>query len=201
TVGGYGIFASLLFGLPVPVAMASGVAFSVMVAAGLSPSEDFPMAIAGKSFTFGSESSTSGRLMPEFFIRENTGKSPAEFLGANPGFSGSHDKTVELVESGEYLVGAVNYKVYNKRVKSGKTDPAVCSIIWTTPGYADYNFTAHPAVNTMFGDGFMDKLQQALIDMKDPELLSAFPRKSLIKAKNEDFQGIVDVAKDLGFLE
>lgn len=32
TVGGYGIFASLLFGLPVPVAMASGVAFSVMVA-------------------------------------------------------------------------------------------------------------------------------------------------------------------------
>ena len=112
---------------------------------GLSPSEEFPEGMAKFSFTFGSESSTSGRLMPESFIRKFTGKSPAKFFGKQPGFSGSHDKTVELVESGQVQTGAVNYKVYEKRVAQGKTDPATCKIIWTTPVYADYNFTVPPA--------------------------------------------------------
>lgn len=167
---------------------------------GLEKSEAFPQGLSKCSFTFGSESSTSGRLMPEFFIRENTGKSPEEFFGARPGFSGSHDKTVELVESGQVQAGAVNFKVYDERVTDGETDPDVCRIVWKTPPYADYNFTAHPILDDMFGDGFIDKLQASLIAIDDPVLLSAFPREALIEAKNEDFAGIADVAKALGFL-
>src|SRR5688572_12510627 len=60
---------------------------------GLTRSEQFPASIAKYSFTFGSEQSTSGRLMPEHFIRTNTGKSPQEFFAKPVGFSGSHDKT------------------------------------------------------------------------------------------------------------
>ena len=56
-------------------------------------------------------------------------------------------------------------------------------------------------LDDMFGAGFMDKLQKALLDMNDPKLLSAFPRKKLIPAKNSDFDGIVDVANGLGFLK
>ena len=53
---------------------------------GLEKSDDFPMGIAGKSFTFGSPSSTSGRLMPQHFIgRSLLRKSPEEFLGADAG--------------------------------------------------------------------------------------------------------------------
>src|SRR5215470_11056421 len=37
---------------------------------GLKPGKDFPKDIAGKSFTFGSRASTSGRVMPEYFIRQ-----------------------------------------------------------------------------------------------------------------------------------
>lgn len=168
---------------------------------GLERSDEFPKELGNFAFTFGSDSSTTGRLMPEYYIRKNTGQSPEEFFGTQPGFSGSHDKTIELVQSGgDVKAGVVNFKVYDRRVAEGKTDPDVCKIIWVTPEYADYNFTAHPDLEETFGTGFTEKLRQTLIEINDPELLSAFPRDALIEAKNEDFQGIVDVAKELGFL-
>jgi phosphonate transport system substrate-binding protein len=168
--------------------------------AGLERSDEFPEGIAGKSFTFGSPDSTSGRLMPEYFIRKETGKSPEEFIGAEPAFSGGHDATVEAVESGKVQVGAVSYTLYDKRVKEGTTDPEVCKIIWKTPFYADYNWTAHPDLEAKFGKGFTDKVKSALLGMPQ-ELLSVFPREAMIEAKDADFQGIVDVAKELGFLK
>jgi len=174
--------------------------FIANAATGLEPSEEFPAAIADLAFTFGSESSTSGRLMPEFFIKENTGKSPAEFFTRPFGFSGSHDKTVELVESGRFEAGVVNYKVYERRVQEGKTDPAVVRVIWRTPRFADYNFTAHPDLETLFGAGFTDRLQQALVGITDPALLSALPREALIPARNEEFDGIAAVARELGMV-
>ncbi|HUF63418.1 MAG TPA: putative selenate ABC transporter substrate-binding protein [Verrucomicrobiales bacterium] len=168
--------------------------------AGLTPSDTFPEALGSLSFTFGPESSTSGRLLPEFFLRENTGKSPSGFFSKPPGFSTSHDHTVELVESGQVQAGVVNYAVYRQRVAEGKTDPEVCQVIWTTPTYADYNFTAHPDLKSLFGAGFTEKLQAALLSL-DGGLLSAFPRAKLIPASNEDYAGIAEVARELGFLQ
>jgi phosphonate transport system substrate-binding protein len=174
--------------------------FIANAATGLEPGEAFPAAIADLAFTFGSESSTSGRLMPEFFIKQNTGKSPADFFTQPFGFSGSHDKTCELVEAGRFACGVVNYKVYDRRVAEGKTDPAACRVIWTTPRYADYNFTAHPDLETAFGAGFTERLQAALVAIDDPTLLAALPRARLIPAANEEFAGIEAVARDLGML-
>lgn len=166
---------------------------------GVEPGDDFPTAIAGKSFTFGSKSSTSGRLMPEHFIRTNTGKSPKDFLGADPAFSGSHDKTCEQVESGAVQVGAVSYTTYDRRVKEGTTDPKVCRIIWRTPYYADYNFTAHPKLDETYGAGFTDKLQKAILALKG-DLLGGFQRSGMIPAKNADFDAIRELAQKLGLL-
>ena len=166
----------------------------------LKRSDDFPQAIGTMSFTFGSESSTSGRLMPEYFIRQHTGRPPEAFFKTRPMFSGAHDSTIELVESGRVQVGAVNYKVYDTRVANDKTDPDTCKIIWVTPVYADYNFTAHPELDLMFGAGFIDKLQAALLEMDDPQLFAALQREQLIQAKNKDFEGIAAVASELGFL-
>lgn len=167
---------------------------------GLEKGPDFPAEIAELSFTFGSESSTSGRLMPEYFIKENTGKSPAEFFSQPFGFSGSHDKTCELVESGRFQTGVVNYKVYNKRVANGDLDPEVCKVIWKTPFYADYNFTAHPDLDKTYGEGFTKRLQDVLIKIEDEDLLSALPRERLIPARTEEFDGIKAVAKELGMI-
>ena len=104
------------------------------------------------------------------------------------------------MESGRFETGVVNYKVYDKRVASGATDPAKVKVIWKTPFYADYNFTAHPAVDEVFGTGFMMKLQRALVGIEDKALLAALPRERLIPARNEEFAGIADVARELGML-
>jgi len=167
---------------------------------GLSEQQGFPEEIAALSFTFGSESSTSGRLMPEYFINENTGKSPIDFFQQTYGFSGSHDKTAELVESGQYQAGVLNYQVYDRRVAEGKTDPEIARIIWRTPTYADYNWTAHPQLETLYGTGFTARLTMALTSLDDPVVLDALTRKRLIPAANEEFEGIRKVAEALGMV-
>ena len=169
--------------------------------AGLGRSDDFPGdKIKDLTFTFGSKSSTSGRLMPTYFIMENTGKTPDEFFSKPVQFSGAHDATAKAVESGSVQVGAINYKTYDSMVKDGSLDPMKASIIWITPDYADYNLTAHPALDEMFGEGFIDKLQKVLVDCEDKEVLAAFDRDDLIPATNEEFQGIEDVAKKVGLM-
>ena len=167
---------------------------------GLTLSDQLPKDIGKYKFTFGSESSTSGRLMPEYYLREATGKAPRELFETPPGFSGSHDKTAELVESGQYAMGVLNYKVYDRRVKEGKTNPEVCRIVWKTPTYTDYNWTAHPDLETAFGTDFTGRLQNALLAIDDPQLLAALPREKLIAARDEDYERIRQVATQLGML-
>ena len=167
---------------------------------GLTPGEDFPKEVATVPFTFGSEKSTSGRLMPQHFIQQFTGKSLEEFFGDNrPLFSGAHDLTYEWVKTGKVKAGALSYKTYDKL--AAKDDSGDVQIIWKTPAYADYNFTAHPELEKMFGEGFTAKLQQTLVDIESADILASFQRASLIPAKNEEFDGIKKIATALGFLE
>lgn len=174
--------------------------FIVHQSVDIEPSKEFPSAIRDLSFTFGSEASTSGRLMPEFFIRENSGLGPGDFFSRQPGFSGSHDKTAKMVESGAVQAGVLSYKAYDALVQRGSVDPELAKIVWETPSYPDYNFTAHPGLDATFGAGFTDKLQVALMEMSDPKLLDAFPRSAMIGAKNSDFERVEEVAKQLGMV-
>lgn len=155
---------------------------------GLERSDEFPMALRGKKFTFGSDSSTSGRLMPEYFIRKNTGASPKDFFGYEMNFSGGHDKTAKLVEAGTYDAGAMDYATYDRMVKEKKLDPDLCRILWVTPDYVDYHFCAHPLLEEVYGAGFTDRLQRVLVAIKDPALLAGMNRpEGLIPATNADF--------------
>lgn len=166
---------------------------------GVEPGEDFPMAMEGKTFTFGSADSTSGRLMPEYFLRQATGKSPEEFFGHPNKYSGSHDQTAIDVQARAVDCGALNYKTYDRMVAEGKIDPEVCVKVWTTPPYADYNFTAHPDLEELFGSGFTDRLQAALVGITDPDLLAALDRpEGLIPAENGDFEGIAETMTAVG---
>lgn len=167
---------------------------------GLTQSSNFPAEIAGKTFTFGSKGSTSGRLMPEYFIREYLGKAPDEAF-KTVGFSGNHSRTIALVQTGAYQVGATNYKVWDKEMAAGKIDTSKVSVIWTTPAYPDYQWTIRGDVDSVWGEGFKARVRQALIEMEDPELLEAFPRSSFIAASNDDYQPILDTAKKIGLID
>lgn len=173
--------------------------FIANTSTGLSLSKDFPAGIEGKTFTFGSKGSTSGRLMPEYFIRQHFGKAPREVF-KRVGFSGDHSKTLALVQSGSYEVGAMNFKVWNKEVEAGTVDPEKVRVIWHTPTYPDYNWTIRGDVNQTFGDGFIKKVQQALLDLKDEAILKAFPRSKFIPADNTMYQPILDTAIDIGII-
>ncbi|WP_372872495.1 putative selenate ABC transporter substrate-binding protein [Shewanella sp.] len=166
---------------------------------GLTQSTNFP-AIGGYTFTFGSKDSTSGRLMPQFYIERNLGKRP-EDLFKRVGFSGDHSRTVTQVEAGVYQVGAVNYKVWDSMVEAGKVDTSKVQVLWESPAYPDYQWTIRGDVNKTYGDGFKDKVTKVLLEMKDPELLSSFPRQSFVPADNEDYQPVEDVAKAIGLID
>ena len=166
----------------------------------LTPSEEFPTALASKTFTFGDKGSTSGRLMPEFYVREAFGK-PPEDVFARVGFSGDHSRTIALVQSGAYEAGAVNYKVWEAELEAGIVDPAKVSVIWKTPPYPDYQWTIRGDVDDTFGNGFKARVRQALLGLDDPALLASFPRRRFVPATNDAYRPIEDVARAIGLID
>ena len=167
---------------------------------GLTESAEFPKAAKGMTFTFGAKTSTSGRLMPEFHIREETGEAPDAFF-SRVGFSGDHSQTLRQVASGAWQVGALNFSVYDKAVAENAPEIQTAKIIWKTPPFPDYNWTIRGDVDARWGEGFADKVQAALVGMTDPDLLASFPREGFIPASNEDYAPIEDVARQLDLLE
>ncbi|MGA1933674.1 putative selenate ABC transporter substrate-binding protein [Arcobacter sp. YIC-464] len=167
---------------------------------GLDKSDNLSKDIAGKTFTFGSKGSTSGRLMPEYFIRQTFDKSPNEVF-KKVGFSGNHSKTISLVQSGAYEVGAVNFKVWDRELKAGNIDTSKVKVIYKTPAYPDYNFTIRADVDKNYGEGFTKRVQDALLKLEDKAILDAFPRAKFIKAENKDFQPVLDTARKIGLVD
>jgi len=161
---------------------------------GLKFSRDFPAGIQGRTLLFGSRSSTSGRVMPEYFIRQHFGgKSPDEIF-SRVGFSGDHSRTLQLVQSGAYQVGAMDYTVYEVEKKAGRVDESRVAVIWESPTFPDYQFTIRGDVDQQFGAGFKDRVRQAILSLTDPEILSYFARSKFIAASNEQYAPIEEVA-------
>ncbi len=175
--------------------------FIANTALGLEPGNAFPFGLAGVTeFTYGSPKSTSGRLMPEAFLRAATGQTPAEFFGAEPVYAGTHDRTWKNVQDGVVQAGVLSYKVWDRDLAEGRIDPSKVEVLWTTPTYADYNWSVRGDVDERFGAGTIDVLQRALVDLADPVILEAVDRDDLIEATNADFADIDAIAAELGFL-
>ena len=175
--------------------------FIANTSTGLSPSETLTDAFVEQpSFTFGSKGSTSGRLMPEFYLRETFNQAPDQLFD-KVGFSGDHSATIALVQSGAYATGAVNYKVWERELEEGKIDTSKVQVIWETPGYPDYHWTVRGDLNDKFGDGFSQRVTEALLAIDDPVLLNAFPREKFIPASNDDFAPIEETAEAIGLLD
>lgn len=168
---------------------------------GIDATKDFPRMIKDHSLTFGSKGSTSGRLMPEFFIRQAFNQKAPKDIFSQVGYSGSHSRTIALVESGAYQIGAVNFQVWKDYVAKGKVDTSKVRVIWKTPTYPDYQWTIRGDVEEQFGGNFKEKVRQALLNVSDPEILESFPRQGFVKASNKEYQSIKDTAIKVGLLD
>ncbi|SHK30624.1 putative selenate ABC transporter substrate-binding protein [Halomonas caseinilytica] len=166
---------------------------------GLEATDELPSDIRDLSFTFGSKTSTSGRLMPEHFLRQRFDE-PPEAIFSRVGFSGDHSRTIALVESGTYELGAVNYAVWEAAVEDDRVDTDKVGVIWSTPSYPDYQWTLRGDADERFGEGFGNRVRDALLAMDDPELLQSFPRSAFIPADNAMYAPIEQVAESLGLL-
>lgn len=157
--------------------------------------------LADHSFTFGSESSTSGRLMPQYFLSQ-ANVSLDDFTG-EPGFSGSHDKTIELVTAGSYETGVLNSQVWKSRLATGEIDLDKVTMILETPPYHDYHWVIRPDVAERFGDGFNQEVADAFmqLDANNPdqaEILDFFGAAKFIATENGNYDQIEAVGREIG---
>ncbi|KDR95729.1 phosphonate transport system substrate-binding protein [Peptoclostridium litorale DSM 5388] len=159
--------------------------------------------LKGKSFTFGSESSTSGHLMPRYFLMESGIDADSDFDG-KPNYSGSHDKTYTLVESGAFNAGALNEAVWEGAVEENKVDLDKVEAFYTTPDFYDYNWSVNN-LDDAFGEGTNEKIKQALLSIGDEQpdnyILKLLKTDKFIEASNDNYDAIEKVAKEIGIIK
>ena len=156
--------------------------------------------LKGKTFSFGSVSSTSGHLMPRYFLLQagiNPEKDFSKFS-----FSGAHDATAAWVEAGRVDAGALNFLVWDKLLETKKVDTNKVVVFWTTPPYVDYVWTVRGGLDK----NIVDKTSEAFLklDYKNPEhkkLLDLHRTKGYIPAKDSDWKGIEEAAISSGLLK
>lgn len=157
--------------------------------------------LKGHTFTFGSESSTSGRLMPQYFL-EQAGVQLQDFKG-QAGFSKSHDATIQLVQAGTYDAGVLNEQVWLSRTKAGEVDQNKVQVIWRSPSYYDYHWVINPSIKERYGDDFSRRVQVALtkLDPKVPqqkEILDLFGAVKFIPTQNANYAQIEQIGRKIG---
>ena len=151
--------------------------------------------------TFGSENSTSGRLMPEYFLNK-AGLKISDFYGNKTGFSGSHDATIALVNSGAYDVGALNKQILDNNLIKNKNRVKNIDVFFITPEYADYHWLAQGNLDKKFYNGFTIKLKNTIIALNQnnpihKEILYLFNAKNFIEADATEYQKIEAIGRKL----
>ncbi|MEJ8294993.1 putative selenate ABC transporter substrate-binding protein [Delftia tsuruhatensis] len=156
--------------------------------------------LKGKSFAFGAPSSTSGSLMPRFFLQQDGINPEKDFKTV--AFSGAHDATVAFVAAGKAEAGVLNASVWDKLVETKKVDTSKVRVFATTPPYFDYNWTVRgdldPALVKKLTDAFL------ALDPAKPEhkaILELQRAARFIPTQASNYEGIEAAAKSAGLLK
>lgn len=154
------------------------------------------------TLTFGSESSTSGHLMPRYFLVQ-AGIDPDKDLNGKPNFSGSHDTTWKLVESGAYQAGALNEDVWERAVRDSAVNLSKVRVFYKTPPYFDYHWVIRGDVDKTFEAGFKEKVKEALMSLgpRQKKVLDLFSTDRFIETSNENYKALEQVARQLGIVQ
>jgi phosphonate transport system substrate-binding protein len=156
--------------------------------------------LKGKTFTFGSESSTSGHLMPRSYLL--AAKINPDTDMKRIAFSGAHDATVAAVSGGKVDAGALNISVWEKLLAQGKVDTKLVHVFYTTPGYFDYNWSVRadmPAdLRKKISDAFLN-LDPA--NPQDKEILELQRATRFIPTRADNYKAIEAAAHNAGLLK
>jgi phosphonate transport system substrate-binding protein len=169
--------------------------FIASTASGIAKLED----LKGKTFAFGSVSSTSGHLMPRYFLLQ-AGLDPERDF-KRIAYSGAHDATAAFVESGRVDAGVLNASVWDRLVEERKVDLAKVKVFATTPPYYDYNWTVRgnldPALVRKLADAFL-KLDPA--KPGHAEIMKLQRASKFVPTRPENYKGIEEAARSAGLL-
>ena len=156
--------------------------------------------LKGKTFAFGAPSSTSGSLMPRFFLLKANIDPEKDFKTV--AFSGAHDATVAFVAAGRAEAGVLNASVWDKLVEANNPNAAKVRVLATTPTYYDYNWTVRPgldaAVTKKLTDAFL-ALNAANPAHKD--ILALQRASKFIPTQASNYDGIEAAAKSAGLIK
>jgi phosphonate transport system substrate-binding protein len=156
--------------------------------------------LKGKTFSFGSVSSTSGHLMPRYFLLQNGINPEKDF--AKFSFSGAHDATALWVETGKVDAGALNEAVWDKLVQTRKVDTGKVKVFWTTPPFVDYVWTVRGDLDK----GLQERIASALAKLDagkpaDKRLLDLHRTTKYVRVRLEDFKPVEEAAVAAGLLK
>lgn len=157
--------------------------------------------LRGKTFTFGSVSSTSGHLMPRFFLLRH-GIDPDRAFARTPAFAGAHDAAALWVAAGKVDAAALSSLVWDKLVETGRVDTAKVAVFWTTPPYVDYAWTVRADVSP----AMREQIAAAFLRLRydNPEhrrLLDLHRTKGYLRARDEDWRAVEEAALASGLLK
>jgi phosphonate transport system substrate-binding protein len=153
-----------------------------------------------KQVSFGSQSSTSGHLMPRTYLLEAGLNPEADFKRI--AYSGAHDATIASVVSGRVDAAALDITVWNKFVSENKVDTSKVDVFYTTPPFFNYNWSVHADMPTVL----RDKITKALIalNMNTPEgkeILTLNRATKYILTKPENYKGLETAGKSAGLIK
>jgi phosphonate transport system substrate-binding protein len=153
----------------------------------------------GKQISFGSQSSTSGHLMPRSFLLQANINPEKDF--ARIAYSGAHDATIASVVSGKVDAAALDITVWRKFVTENRVDTKAVDVFYTTPGYYNYNWSVHADMPK----ALQDKVKAALIGLapavpEQAEILRLNRATRYIETKPENYKGLEAAARSAGLI-
>jgi phosphonate transport system substrate-binding protein len=155
--------------------------------------------LKGKTVSFGSQSSTSGHLMPRSFLLEAGIDPDKDFRRV--AFSGAHDATIAAVASGKVEAGALNISVWERFVKDGKVDTGKVRVFHTTPPYFDYNWTVHADMPAELQRRIVDAFTALRMDTPEGKAILELQRATaFVPTQVENYKGIETAARSAGLL-
>ena len=139
--------------------------------------------------------------MPEYYLNL-AGMTMKDFKDNKAGFSGSHDQTIALVNSGAYDAGSLNKQIWDKNLETNPERTSNTDLFWITPNYVDYHWLAKGDLDQKFSEGFTESLKNTILnlDIENPshkEILDMFNAQKFMEADASQYEMIESIARKL----